>query len=114
MVLTAAPKNNRPLNVFFAGMTEYDSDLHLPEHCLVTPITIKNPLNQLLAANHINQLAVAETVKFGHITYYFNGNSYDKAPGEDFLEIKSDTRPFNERPWMKAAEITDEVLDKNV
>ncbi len=105
-------ENNRPLNVFFAGMTEYDSDLHIPEHCLVTPITIKNPLNQLLAAYHINQLAVAETVKFGHITYYFNGNSYDKAEGEDFIEIKSDTQPFNERPWMKAAEITDAVLEK--
>ena len=105
-------ENNRPLNVFFAGMTEYDSDLNLPEHCLVTPITIKDPLNQVLAKHQLNQLAVAETVKFGHITYYFNGNSYDKMPGEDFLEIKSDTRPFNERPWMKAAEITDAVLDK--
>ena len=105
-------ENNRPLDVFFAGMTEYDSDLHIPEHCLVTPITIKDPLNQILATHHINQLAVAETVKFGHITYYFNGNSYDKAPGEDFLEIKSDIRPFNERPWMKSAEITDAVLDK--
>ena len=105
-------KNNLPLDVFFAGMTEYDSDLHLPKYYLVPPITIKNPLNQLLAANNLNQLAVAETVKFGHITYYFNGNSYDNAKGEDFLEIKSDTRPFNERPWMKSAEITDAVLDR--
>ena len=57
-------------------------------------------------------MAVAETVKFGHITYYFNGNSYESAKKEEFLEIKSDTRPFDERPWMKAAEITDAVLEK--
>lgn len=103
-------KNNRPLEVYFVGMTEYDSDAHLPEHCLVSPVHIENPLQKVLESHQITQLAVAETVKFGHITYYFNGNSYEKAKGEDFLEIKSDTLPFNERPWMKAAEITDAVL----
>ena len=50
-------------------------------------------------------------MKFGHITYYFNGNSYDKAKGEEFLEIDSYTEPFETRPWMRCAEITDEVLN---
>lgn len=105
-------ENNRPLNVYFAGMTEYDADQHIPTHCLVAPIKITNTLHEILSRNNISQLAVAETVKFGHITYYFNGNSYEPAKKEEFLEIKSDTRPFDERPWMKAAEITDAVLEK--
>ena len=105
-------ENNRPLNVYFAGMTEYDADQHIPAHCLVAPIKITNTLHEILSRKNISQLAVAETVKFGHITYYFNGNSYEPAKKEEFLEIKSDTRPFDERPWMKAAEITDAVLEK--
>lgn len=105
-------ENNRPLNIYFAGMTEYDADQHIPAHCLVAPIKITNTLHEILSRNNISQLAVTETVKFGHITYYFNGNSYEPAKKEEFLEIKSDTRPFDERPWMKAAEITDAVLEK--
>ena len=105
-------ENNRLLNVYFAGMTEYDADQHIPAHCLVAPIKITNTLHEILSRNNISQLAIAETVKFGHITYYFNGNSYEPAKKEEFLEIKSDTRPFDERPWMKAAEITDAVLEK--
>ena len=65
-----------------------------------------------MAAKNLTQLACSETAKFGHITYYFNGNSYEPLPGEEFLEIKSDTRPYNERPWMKSAEITDAVIEK--
>ena len=60
----------------------------------------------------ISQLAVSETVKFGHVTYYFNGNSYDKENGEEFVKIESYTEPFETRPWMKTAEITDAAIDK--
>ena len=99
-----------PEDVVFAGMTEYNSNTHVPQYRLVSPVEIHDPLNTFLGQNHITQLAVSETVKFGHITYYFNGNSYDKAPGEDHVRIDSDTLPFDTRPWMKAAEITDAVL----
>ena len=100
-----------PDDVVFAGMTEYNSDTHVPELRLVPPIEIRDPLNQFLGSKNISQLAVSETVKFGHITYYFNGNSYDRAPGEDHIRIDSDTLPFDTRPWMKSAEIADAVLD---
>lgn len=100
-----------PSDVVFAGMTEYNSDTHVPEFQLVPPVQIHDPLNQFLGKNSISQLAVSETVKFGHITYYFNGNSYDKAEGEEHLKIDSDTLPFDTRPWMKSAEITDVVLE---
>ena len=105
-------ENNKKMDVFFAGMTEYNSDTHVPEHQLVEPIKIENPLHEFLGQNGISQLAIAETAKFGHITYYFNGNSYDKFDNEKHIEIKSDTRPYNERPWMKSAETTDALLDE--
>ena len=103
--------NYSPDDICFAGMTEYNSDTHVPALTLVPPIKIENALNVFLGKNNIPQLAVSETVKFGHITYYFNGNSYEKAEGEDHIKIESDTLPFDTRPWMKAAEITDAVLD---
>ena len=100
-----------PDDVCFVGMTEYNSDTHVPEHRLVEPVKIDNPLNQFLSSHDISQLAISETVKFGHITYYFNGNSYDKANGEEYIQIDSYTEPFETRPWMRCAEITDKVLE---
>ena len=102
----------RPDDVYFVGMTEYNSDTHVPEHRLVEPVAISETLNQFLGKREISQLAVSETVKFGHITYYFNGNSYEKAPGEESIEVASYTEPFETRPWMKTAEITDAVIAK--
>ena len=101
-----------PDDVYFVGMTEYNSDTHVPEHRLVEPVQITETLNQVLADYGISQLAVSETVKFGHVTYYFNGNSYDKAKGEDFECVESYTEPFETRPWMRSAEITDRVIEK--
>ena len=99
-------------DVYFAGMTEYNSDTHVPAHILVPPVKIEHTLNQYLGHRAITQLAISESVKFGHITYYFNGNSYERALGEDHVRIESDTQPFDTRPWMKCAEITDQVLER--
>ncbi len=98
-------------DIYFAALTEYNSDKHIPKNILVPPVEIQSPLNVFLSQNKISQVAISETVKFGHITYYFNGNSYKKAPREGQVEIVSDTRPFNTRPWMKSAEIADIALD---
>ncbi|HEX4418493.1 MAG TPA: 2,3-bisphosphoglycerate-independent phosphoglycerate mutase [Kofleriaceae bacterium] len=99
----------RQPDVLYAGMMEYDGDLHLPEHYLVSPPEIERPMGELLAAAHVSQLAISETQKYGHVTYFWNGNRsgmFDKAT-ETYLEIRSDQVPFEQRPWMKAAEITD-------
>lgn len=98
-------------DVYFAGMTEYNSDTHVPEHQLVPAVQIGYTLNNFLGERGISQLAISETVKFGHITYYFNGNSYDKAPNEEHIKIESGSSDYNNRPWMKAAEITDAALE---
>ena len=103
--------NYTPDDVYFVGMTEYNSDTHVPEHRLVQPVEINETLNSFLGDRNISELAISETVKFGHITYYFNGNSYNKAPGEEHIQIDSYTDPYETRPWMRSAEITDAVLE---
>ena len=96
--------------IYFAGLTEYDKDTHAPTNQLVPAFNIENTLSQYIGSRNFPSLAVSETVKFGHITYYFNGNSYKHNSQEDFLEIPSSKFPFETRPWMKSAEITDNVL----
>lgn len=102
----------QPTDVYFAGLTEYNSDTHVPEHQLMQPTVIENTLNKRLGQQGVSQLALSETVKFGHVTYYFNGGSYEKAPGEEFLEVNSTTSRFETRPWMRSAEIADKAIEK--
>ena len=99
--------------VLYAGMLQYDGDLKLPKKFLVAPPDIKNTLSQLLVANGIKQYAVSETQKYGHVTYFWNGNKSGKTSEEleVFCEVPSDVVPFDQRPWMKSAEVTDKVLE---
>lgn len=101
-------------DVCYAGMLEYDGDLHIPKKYLVFPPLIRNTLGELLAEKEISQLAISETQKFGHVTYFFNGNRSSKFSDEleEYIEILSDVVPFEERPWMKSAEITDVLVAK--
>ncbi|MFO0681965.1 MAG: 2,3-bisphosphoglycerate-independent phosphoglycerate mutase [Sandaracinus sp.] len=108
-VFTKFDRGPRP-DVFFAGMMQYDGDLKLPSHFLVAPPAIDRTLAQYLADAGATQLAISETQKFGHVTYFWNGNNSVPLEGERWLEIPSDTLPFEERPWMKAAEITDALI----
>jgi 2,3-bisphosphoglycerate-independent phosphoglycerate mutase len=98
--------------VVYAGMLEYDGDLHIPSRYLVPPPHIRNTLGEYLATEGITQLAISETQKYGHVTYFWNGNRSGKFSDEleDYIEIPSDVVPFEQRPWMKAAEITDELI----
>lgn len=99
--------------VLFAGMLQYDGDLLIPKRYLVSPPEIKNTLTELLNENKIPSFAVSETQKFGHVTYFWNGNKSEKFDEEleTWYEIKSDNVPFEQRPWMKSAEITDKMID---
>lgn len=101
-------------DVLFVGMMQYDGDLLLPSRFLVDPPHIDRPLSEQFAAAGVSQLAISETQKFGHVTYFWNGNrsSPVDSRNETWIEIASDRRPFEERPWMKAAEITDRVLEE--
>jgi 2,3-bisphosphoglycerate-independent phosphoglycerate mutase len=105
-------RGRRP-DVRYAGMMEYDGDLHVPRRYLVSPPAIDRTLGEYLAASGVRTLAISETQKFGHVTYFFNGNRTGKFDDklENYVEIKSDVLPFEQRPWMKCAEITDYVLE---
>jgi 2,3-bisphosphoglycerate-independent phosphoglycerate mutase len=111
--LTAFARGPRP-DVLFAGMMQYDGDLGLPRRFLVRPPSIDRSLAEHLAASGLAQLAISETQKFGHVTYFWNGNRTEPfdAALETYVEVPSDRRPFEERPWMKAAEITDRLIDE--
>ena len=99
--------------VMFAGMMEYDGDLHAPKLYLVDPPEIDCTLDEYLCATKIHQLAISETQKYGHVTYFFNGNRSGKFDDvyDEYVEIPSDVVPFEQRPWMKCAEITDAVVE---
>lgn len=100
-------------NVYFAGMMLYDGDLALPEHYLVSPPVIDDTLSEFFIDRNLRQFACSETQKFGHVTYFWNGNrsGYVNRSLEEYLEIPSDEGiGFNQRPWMKAAEIIDATV----
>ena len=99
--------------VVYAGMLEYDGDLHIPAKYLVSPPEITNTMSEYMADAGIPVLAISETQKFGHVTYFWNGNKSGKFNEEleTYIEIPSDVVPFEQRPWMKCAEITDKLLE---
>ena len=99
--------------VVYAGMLQYDGDLKIPENFLVDPPDIRNTLSELLVSADIPQYAVSETQKYGHVTYFWNGNKNEKFSEtlEHFFEVPSDKVSFDERPWMKCAEVTEKILE---
>ena len=98
--------------VTFAGMMQYDGDLKIPARFLVEPPTIDRTLGEYLAGSGVTQFAISETQKYGHVTYFWNGNRSGKFSEklETYQEVPSDVIPFEQRPWMKCAEITDALL----
>jgi len=96
----------------YAGMMQYDGDTKMPARFLVEPPAIDRTLGEYLAKNGVTQYAVSETQKYGHVTYFWNGNRSGKFSDEleTYVEITSDNVPFEQRPWMKCAEITDALI----
>ena len=104
----------RAPKVVYAGMLEYDGDLHIPSKYLVSPPEITNTMTEYLVSAGIPELAISETQKYGHVTYFWNGNKSGKFSEEleTYIEIPSDVVPFEQRPWMKCAEITDKLIEE--
>ena len=101
----------RAPKVTYAGMLQYDGDLKLPRRFLVAPPAIANTTGEWFSKSGIAQFACSETQKFGHVTYFWNGNRSGKFAGETWQEVPSDVVPFEQRPWMKAAEIADAMIE---
>jgi 2,3-bisphosphoglycerate-independent phosphoglycerate mutase len=102
----------RKPDVFYAGMMQYDGDQNIPAHFLVESANVQGVLGEYLCGAGVRSYAISETQKFGHVTYFWNGNcsGYIDESLELYVEVPSDNVPFDQRPWMKAAEITDAVI----
>ena len=98
--------------VKFAGMLQYDGDLNIPENYLVQPPVITNTLTEVLCEAGVKEFACSETQKYGHVTYFWNGNRSGKVSEEleEYLEIPSDVIPFEQAPAMKSKEITEAMV----
>lgn len=99
-------------NVFYCGMLQYDGDLKLPTNFLVEPPHIEHTLSEYLVNKGVSSYACSETQKFGHMTYFWNGNRSEKFSDtlEDWEEVPSDVIPFDQKPWMKATEVTEKII----
>lgn len=104
-------RKRRPA-VLYCGMMQYDGDTNTPEHYLVSPLAVDGCLGEYLCGAGVTSFAISETQKFGHVTYFWNGNNsgYIDDSLEKYVEIPSDRVTCDQRPWMKAAEITDETI----
>ena len=102
-----------PPDLMVVGMTLYDGDRSIPARFLVVPSRVDRTVSELIAEAGLQQAAVAETQKFGHITYFWNGNRSGKFADEleTYVEIPSDRVPFEQAPWMKSAETADALIE---
>ena len=110
--LSAFDRGQRP-SVCFAGMMEYDGDQHIPPRFLVNPPRIDGTMSELLVGAEVRQFAIAETQKFGHVTYFWNGNrsGYFDQGLERYEEVPSSSTPEEMAPEMQAEPVTDRLLD---
>lgn len=99
-------------DVLYAGMMEYDGDTRMPPHFLVPPPAMENTVSEYLCSEKVPSFAISETQKFGHVTYFWNGNrsGYLDTSLEKYVEILSDRIEFDKAPKMKATEIKDQTI----
>lgn len=100
-------------DALFAGMMEYDGDQHVPKNYLVNPPQIEAAVSLYLCNSGLKSFALSETQKYGHVTYFWNGNNsgYIDESLEKFIEIPSDKVRFDQAPKMKAYEITEKTIE---
>jgi len=100
-----------PENLFYVCMTEYDEEFELP--IAFPPMEITNGFGETLSKNGLKQLRIAETEKYAHVTFFFNGGIEKQFPGEDRKLIPSPkVATYDLKPEMSAYEVTEELLKK--
>lgn len=99
-------------NLFFVGMTDYEEGF--PKKVAFPPEEITNPLGKVLSDNGLTQLRIAESEKFPHVTYFFNGGNPDVLPGETYVEIPSpkDVATYDKKPEMSQEWVTNELIER--
>ncbi|MEN9203349.1 MAG: 2,3-bisphosphoglycerate-independent phosphoglycerate mutase [Thermostichus sp. DG_1_6_bins_120] len=102
----------RPLlpNLTFITMTQYGADL--PVEVLFKPQNLDHLLGQVVSEANLKQLRIAETEKYAHVTYFFNGGIEQPFAGEDRILVQSPMVPtYDQAPEMSAAEVTEKVIE---
>ena len=97
------------LSINFVAMTEYDADF-TGINIAFKPETLKNTLGEYLSNNSKTQLRIAETEKYAHVTFFFNGGEETEYKNEDRILVKSpDVATYDLKPEMSAYEVTEKV-----
>ncbi len=103
------PRSRVPKNLKYICMTQYDKQFTLP--FVVQPDSLKNILANVMAEHDLRNLRVAETEKYAHVTYFFNGGIEKPFPGEDRVLVPSQkVATYDLKPEMSAAGIADAVI----
>jgi 2,3-bisphosphoglycerate-independent phosphoglycerate mutase len=103
------PRSEIPTNLHYVCMTRYDKLYELP--LVILPESMDNILANILSQNHLRNLRVAETEKFAHVTYFFNGGIEKPFPGEDRSLVPSlKVATYDLAPEMKAEAIGDTIV----
>ncbi|GAB4338223.1 MAG: 2,3-bisphosphoglycerate-independent phosphoglycerate mutase [Desulfobulbaceae bacterium] len=102
---------DRPRILDLVTFTEYDHTFDLP--VAFPPVTMENILGEVVSRNGLRQLRIAETEKYAHVTYFFNGGEEEPFPGEDRILIDSprDVATYDQKPEMSAYAVTDKLLE---
>jgi 2,3-bisphosphoglycerate-independent phosphoglycerate mutase len=97
-------------NLFFATFMVYEKGL--PVKIVFPPYVIKETLGEILAKNGLKQLRIAETEKYAHVTYFFNGGNEEPNEGEDRILVPSPSvSSYDLRPEMSAIEVTKKLVE---
>ena len=105
-------RKNYP-DVYYCGMLEYDGDRNIPQNFLIDPPLISPSLGDFLADSNIRSFAISETQKYGHVTFFWNGNKsgYINETLEKYIEIRTPNYEFNKYPEMKSTDITNQAIE---
>tara|TARA_Y100000588_G_C14258266_1_gene926486 strand:- start:14 stop:1570 length:1557 start_codon:yes stop_codon:yes gene_type:complete len=102
-------KRTTRLNIHCTTMTEYDATFDQP--VAFSPTTMSDNLAEVLSLNGLRNLRLAETEKYAHVTYFFNGGEEQPYPGEDRILVPSQKVPtYDLKPGMSANNITTELI----
>ena len=100
-----------PEDLYYVTMTEYDEDFDLP--VAFEPVEIEDGLGDVLSREGLKQLRIAETEKYAHVTFFFNGGVEEPNQGEDRILIPSpQVATYEMQPEMSAYKVTDKLLEK--
>jgi 2,3-bisphosphoglycerate-independent phosphoglycerate mutase len=106
---TTIPCDRVPKNLHYVCMTQYDKNFSLP--VVIPPESMANLLANVMGGHNMRNLRVAETEKYAHVTYFFNGGVEQPFPGEERLMVQSPkVATYDLKPEMSAAGIADVVV----